>query len=246
MQAPATVKLVGSDQASPLFVLGEYMRPQNSPLHAACTTVQTGVTCRVLCGGRNARPSSDSIDAVGTGNDQDEYGFERGSRKSYELDTGQELGVLRQVQVQQVSGRVATCLSAADGATQRLVLKKSRRMILDVGTAPTQVHASVAEVGNDWYLDRIEVTGPGGVRWQFPCDAWLGRQEGDDYEGAQESGPDPPLVGMMAVLYGKCAVHARRRRLKQPLAVLRRPLKERLPLFTNVSKLLCALPVRAK
>ena len=51
------------------------------------------------------------------------------------------------------------------------------------GTA--QVHASVAELGNDWYLDRIEVTGPEGVCWAFPCDAWLGRSEGDDYTGVQ-------------------------------------------------------------
>ena len=41
----------------------------------------------------------------------------------------------------------------------------------------------MAELGNDWYLDRIEVTGPEGVRWSFPCDAWLGRSEGEDYDG---------------------------------------------------------------
>ena len=46
-----------------------------------------------------------------TGNDQDEYGFERGSQKSYELDTGQELGVLRQVHVQQASGHGHISLS---------------------------------------------------------------------------------------------------------------------------------------
>ncbi len=42
----------------------------------------------------------------------------------------------------------------------------------------------MAELGSDWYLDRIEVTGPEGVCWRFPCDAWFGRTEGDDYTGA--------------------------------------------------------------
>ncbi len=37
-----------------------------------------------------------------TGNDQDEYGFERGSRKVYELDIETELGTLQCVKVQQV------------------------------------------------------------------------------------------------------------------------------------------------
>ena len=47
----------------------------------------------------------------------------------------------------------------------------------------------MAELGNDWYLDRIEVTGPEGVRWRFPCNAWLGRQEGDNYAGALQGSP---------------------------------------------------------
>ena len=25
-----------------------------------------------------------------------------------------------------------------------------------------------------WYLDKIIVTGPGRLRWRFPCAAWLG------------------------------------------------------------------------
>lgn len=39
---------------------------------------------------------------VSAGNDQDEYGFDRGSRKSYQLDIGCELGTLQKVHVQQV------------------------------------------------------------------------------------------------------------------------------------------------
>jgi hypothetical protein len=43
------------------------------------------------------------------GNDQDEYGFERGSRKSYELDIGCELGTLQRVHVQQVLAPPVPC-----------------------------------------------------------------------------------------------------------------------------------------
>ncbi len=46
---------------------------------------------------RSARP---------TGNDQDEYGFERGTRRRYALDVGHRLGTLRRVFVQQVRPHV--------------------------------------------------------------------------------------------------------------------------------------------
>lgn len=29
--------------------------------------------------------------------------------------------------------------------------------------------------GVGWFLDRIDVTGPEGRHWTFPCSAWLGR-----------------------------------------------------------------------
>ncbi len=57
--------------------------------------------------------------------------------------------------------------------------KNALRYMVPVAKVP----ASVAELGSDWYLDRIEVTGPEGVCWRFPCDAWFGRTEGDDYTG---------------------------------------------------------------
>ena len=43
------------------------------------------------------------------------------------------------------------------------------------------------ELGNDWYLDRVEVTGPEGVCWAFPCDDWFGRTEDDESIGEQLS-----------------------------------------------------------
>ena len=40
------------------------------------------------------------------------------------------------------------------------------------------------ELGNDWYLERVEVTGPEGVCWVFPCEDWFGRTEDDESVGA--------------------------------------------------------------
>lgn len=61
----------------------------------------------------------------------------------------------------------------------------------------------MAELGSDWYLDRIEVTGPEGVCWRFPCDAWFGRGEGGDYTG--EIQLDPLSFRLTACPMGQCA-----------------------------------------
>ena len=42
---------------------------------------------------------------VSTGDEGEEYGFDRGSRRSYELEVGDALGTLRSVFVQQVRCR---------------------------------------------------------------------------------------------------------------------------------------------
>ena len=46
-----------------------------------------------------------------------------------------------------------------------------------------KVSQTQTELGNDWYLDRVEVTGPEGVCWAFPCDDWFGRTEDDESIG---------------------------------------------------------------
>jgi hypothetical protein len=38
-----------------------------------------------------------------------------------------------------------------------------------------QLPSSSDGSGVGWFLDRIEVAGPEGQHWQFPCSAWLGR-----------------------------------------------------------------------
>lgn len=45
---------------------------------------------------------------------------------------------------------------------------------------PPQVHVQQLPSSSDgtgvgWYLDRIEVAGPEGQQWLFPCSAWLGK-----------------------------------------------------------------------
>ena len=59
-----------------------------------------------------------------------------------------------------------------------------------------QVAQTQTELGNDWYLDKVEVTGPEGVCWVFPCDDWFGRTEDDESVGRICS----PLAGHWSTL----------------------------------------------
>ena len=43
---------------------------------------------------------------------------------------------------------------------------------------------SVSDLGSGWYLDRIEVMGPEGAVWSFPCHNWLGKSDAGDHRGA--------------------------------------------------------------
>ena len=58
-----------------------------------------------------------------------------------------------------------------------------------------QVSQTQTELGNDWYLERVEVTGPEGVCWVFPCEDWFGRTEDDESVGA----PCPSLPGALPI-----------------------------------------------
>ena len=51
-----------------------------------------------------------------------------------------------------------------------------------------QVEPSVSDLGSGWYLDRIEVMGPEGAVWRFPCHNWLGKSDAGDHRGACLSG----------------------------------------------------------
>ena len=42
----------------------------------------------------------------------------------------------------------------------------------------------MSDLGSGWYLDRIEVMGPEGAVWSFPCHNWLGKSDAGDHRGA--------------------------------------------------------------
>ncbi|GAB4818699.1 hypothetical protein N2152v2_005745 [Parachlorella kessleri] len=77
----------------------------------------------------------------------EDIGFSRATRKSYNVLSKQQLGQLRRLYVRQLP--------------------------------------SPSAQGTGWYLDRIEVAGPGGEQWTFPCASWLGKSDagGDDLAG---------------------------------------------------------------
>jgi hypothetical protein len=43
---------------------------------------------------------------------------------------------------------------------------------------------SVTDTGEGWYLDHVEVDGPQGDHYAFPCHSWFGRSDCGDYTGA--------------------------------------------------------------
>lgn len=40
-----------------------------------------------------------------------------------------------------------------------------------------------SDVGVGWFLDTVEVSGPGENTWRFPCSHWLGKSDAGDYVG---------------------------------------------------------------
>ena len=46
----------------------------------------------------------------------------------------------------------------------------------------------MSDLGSGWYLDRIEVMGPEGAVWRFPCHNWLGKSDAGDHRGARPRG----------------------------------------------------------
>ena len=42
---------------------------------------------------------------------------------------------------------------------------------------------SWTDVGSGWFLDRVEVNGPGDQKLTFPCNTWLGKSDAGDYDG---------------------------------------------------------------
>lgn len=40
-----------------------------------------------------------------------------------------------------------------------------------------------SDVGSGWFLERIDVKGPGDQRLSFPCNTWLGKSDAGDFDG---------------------------------------------------------------
>jgi protein phosphatase PTC7 len=90
---------------------------------------------------------------------------------------------------------------------------------VEVEQLATGAEAATAEAATGWFLDRVEVAGPGGARWTFPCGAWLGRAGDGSAAGVARRALAPAdrcLVGG-----GTLHQHGARaaRRLAVPLAV---------------------------
>ena len=94
------------------------------------------------------------------GNDQDEYGFERGSTKSYALRVRHPIGRLKRVRVAQVEP------SACDLGTAWFLEK--------VCVLPPSSLASSASASDD---GEGSSSSKSAAKVEFPCSGWLGSDE---------------------------------------------------------------------
>lgn len=63
----------------------------------------------------------------------------------------------------------------------RLALASTQPCLRILPPSPPQVHVQQVPHASDgsgvgWFLDRVEVSGPEGEHWSFPCSAWLGKE----------------------------------------------------------------------
>ena len=88
-----------------------------------CLTSRTaaGAQCKALTETYSAQSGRNDLWGVSTGDEGEEYGFDRGSRRSYELEVGDALGTLRSVFVQQVSRRSRLALSLIRASSKALL-----------------------------------------------------------------------------------------------------------------------------
>jgi protein phosphatase PTC7 len=118
-------------------------------------------------------------------------GFQRATRKTYVV-YAKDLGSLKRILVQQMAPTELPDRPAADNDDQ------------------------AATTG--WYLDRIEVRGPEGEHWVFPCGAWLGTAA----TGAPGDAPEERNL-IPADFAGRdvhrSSLHDPAHRITQPLAV---------------------------
>lgn len=117
-------------------------------------------------------------------------GFQRATRKTYVI-YAKDLGALKRILVQQLAPTELPDRPAADNDDQ------------------------AATTG--WYLDRIEVRGPEGEHWAFPCGAWLGSGAAAAPGDAPEERNLIPADPRRDVT--RSSLHDPARRITQPLNV---------------------------
>lgn len=102
-------------------------------------------------------PSTAWIQLIGAEGQSDKYvigdssdaGFQRGSRKQFDMPVPKGIGPLRRVFIERDASRAT-------------------------------------EVGSGWFLQQVEVRGPDGQLWLFPCHSWLGESDCGNIAGPLE------------------------------------------------------------
>ena len=102
------------------------------------------------------------------GNDQDEYGFERGSTKSYALRVRQPIGKLRRVRVAQVEP------SACDLGTAWFLEKV---FVTPPSSSSSSSSSSAAANDKDGEEEEEDSSSSSRKKIEFPCSGWLGSDE---------------------------------------------------------------------
>ena len=120
LQAPAAIQLIGTEAESAEFVLGKqsFARGQHQSKcrrqvvmaqllyeHARILLHNDPCPWRLLshsCGLSSRKSGKNERVCPVAGDEGEEFGFDRGSKRSYELEVGDALGTLRSVFVQQV------------------------------------------------------------------------------------------------------------------------------------------------
>lgn len=137
------------------------------------------------------------------GAEETDSGFERATKKTYALYS-RDLGQLKRILIQQLPSK-----SATDNDSSYISNGEAKSGLI-----------------TKWYLDRIEVKGPDGEQWTFPCGEWLGRDasahsqtatNGSSGSVVEERNLIPSLPGDRGL--GRSSLQDPQHRISHPLTV---------------------------
>lgn len=153
VQSPLPVQGLGR-WASSLEQTAAAATSSNDPFHPRQATYYVEVITGDVRGAGSPAPAAITLfgedgesESHVIGAEESGAGFQRATRKTYVI-YAKDLGSLKRILVQQLAPTELPDRPVADNDDQ------------------------AATTG--WYLDRIEVRGPEGEHWVFPCGAWLG------------------------------------------------------------------------